>query len=342
MLTSSELLSLDIAFLPERSGGDVIDQTQYRSQRQTADELFDNQTFLDSIKPLLQEGQTLLPEKYNKIDPVDKNDVLNKDPADEDLKFNPLPALSWAVFGDKWVKYGHADEWKGYLRSGFREGADYFSGALSYFAVEVPVTTLTGRYDFGKGLRFGHRRSLASRMTHYGERTSQASRGILNNINIAFDATAKPLGVLKTAQGRKLPPFAAKVILPVFDKTTLVPVSLECPDGMPMYDYAWVVYVTKFLPAVGQSNTIDGAAAYMTGAEWAMVQKYVDCWRILENPAFRQQGLDWLNAEATGYNEYDENGNFIQHVITSLNRDHCNDWRGGSGGGSRIGPGKLH
>lgn len=340
LLTSSELLSLNIAFLPERPQSDLRNPSRYENERQEANEL--PRAFEEAVKPLLRDGQSLLTDVYNEKDPVDKNDVLIQNPADEDLKFNPLPALSWAVFGENWVRYKDAGSWRGYLRSDFREGADYTSGALSYFAVEVPISTLTGRYDFGKGLRFGHRRSFASRMTHYGERTSQASREILNDVSIAFDATAKPFGVLKTEKGRTLPPFAAKVILPVFEKATLVPVSLECPDGMPMYDYAWVVYVTKYLPAVGQSNTIDGAAGFMEGDEWALVQKFVDCWRLLENPSFRQDGLNWLNAEATGYNEYDENGNFVRHVTTSLNRDHCNDWGGGSGSGPRRGPGKLH
>ena len=341
LLTGSEILSLDIAFLPEREAGDFYGSGSYGNQRQSADELPASDAFQDAIRPLLQEGNNLLTDRFDKENPVINDTVRN--PNDTDLKFNPLPVLTWAVFGDKWVKYGDPDSWKGYLRSEFREGADYTSGALSYFAVEVPISTLSGRYDFGKALRFGSRRSLASRMTHYGESTSRASRNLQDVVHITFDATAKPFGILKTDKGRKLPPFAAKAVLPVFEKATLVPVSLECPEGMPMYDYAWVVYLTKYLPAVGQSSTIDGAGSYMTGEEWALVQKYVDCWRLLEDPAFRQQGVNWLNAEATGYDEYDLNGRFVRHVTTSLNRDHCNDWCNCENcSGPRRGPGKLH
>ena len=52
----------------------------------------------------------------------------------------------------------------------------------------------------------------------------------------------------------------------------------------------------------------------------------------LDDPAFRERGRTWLDTEATGHDEYDKFGNFIRHVVDSLNRDHCNDWPSGGTG----------
>ena len=286
---------------------------------------------------------------YNDLDPVSSNGELNPD--DVDLKFNPLPSITWAVFGEQWRSYGNAgissDDWEKYLRSGFREGMDYYSGALSYFSVSVPNRTLTRNTNPAEALR---RQTAASdngnplwrRMGRYADRAARAQRRS-STVGIRFSATAKPFGILKAQDGSVHHPFAAAMVLPVFTQTALIPVALERSYGTAMDDRAWILYLTEFLPALGMSDTLEDAQRYMKPEHYQTVKDagYIDLIRKLADPAWRAEGIRWLNSEATGYDKYDEYGNFIGHVTQTLNRDHCLDW-GSGGGGYRTGPGELH
>ena len=286
---------------------------------------------------------------YNVLDPVSSNGELNPD--DADLKFNPLPSITWAVFGEQWRSYGNAgissDDWEKYLRSGFREGMDYYSGALSYFSVSVPNRTLTRNTNPAEALR---RQTAASdngnplwrRMGRYADRAARAQRRS-STVGIRFSATAKPFGILKAQDGSVHHPFAAAMVLPVFTQTALIPVALERSYGTAMDDRAWILYLTEFLPALGMSDTLEDAQRYMKPEHYQTVKDagYIDLIRKLADPAWRAEGIRWLNSEATGYDKYDEYGNFIGHVTQTLNRDHCLDW-GSGGGGYRTGPGELH
>lgn len=286
---------------------------------------------------------------YNDLDPVSSNGELNPD--DADLKFNPLPSITWAVFGEQWRSYGNAgissDDWEKYLRSGFREGMDYYSGALSYFSVSVPNRTLTRNTNPAEALR---RQTAASdngnplwrRMGWYADRAARAQRRS-STVGIRFSATAKPFGILKAQDGSVHHPFAAAMVLPVFTQTALIPVALERSYGTAMDDRAWILYLTEFLPALGMSDTLEDAQRYMKPEHYQTVKDagYIDLIRKLADPAWRAEGIRWLNSEATGYDKYDEYGNFIGHVTQTLNRDHCLDW-GSGGGGYRTGPGELH
>ena len=110
-----------------------------------------------------------------------------------------------------------------------------------------------------------------------------------------------------------------------------------------MEDRAWIIYLTKFLPALGMVNSLDEVESVMDPEHYQMVKNagYIRRIQKLMDPAWRAAGREWLNAEATGHDVYDEFGRFVEHVTDSINRDHCLDWRGG-GPGYRTGPGKLH
>ena len=325
LITGSEILNLNVKFSPELppenppgSGGGNGDLIFPGSM---ADKV------IDKIKGK-DRGEKLI-NIYNQMDPVNSTGQIQDD---EDMKFNPLPALSWAVFGSAWRNYDNVKELELSFRAPFREGATYTSGALSYFSVHVPIETLTSRFDFSKNLSFGHRREGGRKMNAYTRSAGKSIREARNISDISFDAVAKPFGLIEMENGEKRPPFAAKLVLPVFKTATLVPVSLECPTGLPMYEYDWVIYITKYLPALGESDSITGALSKLPGEEAALVSPIVEALKLLDSPEFREQGRTWLNAEATGHDEYDRFGNFIRHVIDSTNRDHCNDWpHGGSG-----------
>ena len=287
-----------------------------------------------------------LTRSYNDIDPVNPDGTLNR--KDADMKFNPLPAITWAVFDGRWKSYSQAgvstSEWNEYLRAGFREGYDYYSGAVSYFSVTVPNDSFTRRYNPGTALRkSGGNTGRAGwwKMDRYARKTS-SNIANMSLQGIRAYATAKPYGVLKDSSGKVHYPFAASMVLPVFDKAVLIPVSLEYPDGLEMEDRAWILYLTKFLPALGMVNSLDEVKAVMDPEHYRIVENagYIGLIRKLQDPAWRAAGRAWLNAEATGHDVYDEFGNFVEHVIDTRNRDHCLDWKCG-GSGHRNGPSVL-
>jgi len=286
---------------------------------------------------------------YDKTDPVKKNGSLNRN--DADMKFNPLPSITWSTFDERWQSYRSAgvslDVWeRDYLRSGFREGYDYYSGAVSYFSVSVPnQSSLTGRKNIASGFRNsgGNTGNRTWRtMRKYADKAAKSSN-LITNYGIRFNATAKPFGRLKAEDGSIHHPFAARMVLPVFDKTALIPVALERPDGLEMEDRAWIIYLTKFLPALGTVDTLADVEGAMSPEHYAIVKNagYIDLIKKLTDAEWRAAGRAWLDAEATGHDVFDEDGRFIEHVTDSIHRDHCLDWPSG-GSGKRSGPGILH
>jgi hypothetical protein len=285
-----------------------------------------------------------LTQYYNQTDPVNPDGSINWN--DADMKFNPLPSITWAVFDGRWQSYENAginvnNDWNQYLRSGFRPGFDYFSGALSYFSVTVPNQAFIRRHDLPAGLRKAGGNSESDgwkRMDKYAGKASASQRNMTQQ-GIRAYSTAKTFGILKDSGGNVHYPFAASMILPVFDKTALLPVALEYPDGLEMEDRAWIIYLTKFLPALGTVNSLDEVKQVMKPDHYDIVEKagYIGLIRKLQDPAWRRAGRAWLDAEATGHDVFDEFGNFVEHVIDTRNRDHCFDWPTG-GGGPRAGP----
>ncbi|MBO7146731.1 MAG: hypothetical protein J6W81_03175 [Lentisphaeria bacterium] len=321
----------------------------------TGQEVFDfadNAGYLDDAirrKENRPEQVFKLNQFYDRSDPVYDSGNINW--SDPDMKFNPLPQITWAVFSDRWRSYQNAgiskEEWERYLRSQFRPGADYYSGALSYFSVQVPnYNTLSRKFNISSRFSTSFEKSSGSeayRSMRKNVRSAKVSQENMGSASIRFNATAKPFGNLVAENGTVHFPFAAQMVLPVFDKVALIPVALERSYGVSMEDRAWIIYLTKFLPALGQVDEIDATEYIMRKDHFTLVKNagYIDLIKKLTDPRWRQVGIDWLNAEATGYDEFDEAGNFIRHVTTSINRDHCLDWCSG-GGGYRTGPGELH
>ncbi|MBO5760058.1 MAG: Tad domain-containing protein [Lentisphaeria bacterium] len=335
LMTGSEIMSLSVEYLPPRKKDDDLGKKTFAAKRKEANSLIAKGTPGDfQIDQFKGNDREKLINSYNQMDPVTES---GRATDDDDLKFNPLPALTWAVFGEDWLPYSDIKDLEANFRAPFREGAAYTSGALSYFAVHVPMQTLTSRFDFSTNLTFGTKREKSRRMNEYMRDAGKGIRNSSNISSIAFDAVAKPFGRLELQSGAKRPPYEARLVLPVFETVTLIPVALECPEGLPMYDYAWVLYITKYLPALGQSGSIEEAMGKLPAEEAVMVDPIVDALRLLDSPEYREQGRAWLNAEATGHDEFDEFGNFIRHVTDTLNRDHCNDWPGGNGPGRRKG-----
>ena len=287
---------------------------------------------------------------------------------DEDRRYDLLPELSWATFDSKWTAYDSEQrDWEEYLRGRFKEGLDYQSGAQAFFELQQDTVTITGTMG---GKRDRHAPDIgqvfATSDTN-GEawRVSGALRN-MNNINrIVANAEAKPLGRIKCANGSYLRPFeAGRMILPVFTDTALIPIALEPVEGVSSsLDIAWIYYLTEFVPLLSGSPSIEDSwerAMSMYPNHLHYFWYYVQALHMINDPAYRQEGLDWLDKPAVW--DKDEEGN--SYVRYSMYEYECLGLgkppppgnggvghrpggsggidRGGGGIESKGGPAKLH
>lgn len=227
---------------------------------------------------------------------------------DAGRRYNLLPLLSWATFDDEWMAYGdYQKEWaKDCLRgSGFQEGMDYQSGALAFFESKQPMRTISSSGSVGR-----------PRSGSYTDR-------------IETNAEAKPIGRIRTENGQYLRPFeAGGLILPVFTKTALIPIALEQVRGISMGDIDWFYYLTEFVPLLSESPTLDDAwerASNTEGYHSGRYMSYYQALKLLDDPAFRKRGLDWLDSPSAWAR--DANGN--RYPIRT-HRDDCHVTGGGS------------
>jgi len=101
---------------------------------------------------------------------------------------------------------------------------------------------------------------------------------------VTWTAAAKPFGFL-TNDTIRVPPNANTIILPAFQNVRLVPVDAASGANLGAYDLAWRRHIQDHLPTYMQSGQAGLAA---------------DCWycqqlQTWDDPAFRQQGIDWLS-----------------------------------------------
>ena len=139
------------------------------------------------------------------------------------------------------------------------------------------------------------------------------------------------------------------MVLPVFTETALIPIALEPADGFSMLDIGWMYYLTEFVPLLSGSPSIQDAwdrAARLYPGHLRYFSYYVAALAMLDNPAFRRAGIEWLDAPAVWGR--DANGN--RYPIRTHREEDCTGrWggNGGSGGWGGIyprngGPSKLH
>ena len=277
---------------------------------------------------------------------------------DADRRYDLLPHLSWAIFDEEWASFGdEKTEWEEYLRGRFKSGMDYQSGARAYFEVQqntVTVSGTMGRPRHGAAARtadigsvFLNTAAGADASAVSGALT-RLSSGSVNKIET--NAEAKPIGRIRTEDGKYLRPFeAGRMVLPVFTETALIPIALEPVDGLSMLDIDWLYYLTEFVPLLSGSPSIEDAwerAREQYPNHLGYYSYYVSALSMLSNPSFRQAGLDWLDATAVWGK--DSNGN--RYPLYTNREYNCTGRRGGSGGGggwggtyfSNGGPSKLH
>ncbi len=279
--------------------------------------IYQNAMDLGVLSTLLEEkGHTPLSEQFDEYDPLH--------PGDKDQMYNPLPHIKWALF-DNSTWYGYDQDllntWSDYLRSSIRDEYAY-RGCHAYVWAEVEPTTISG-----------------SVIPVKSDLTTQRARASANRLQSAHHvyatALAKPLGSLKTNDGTIAPQAAGRFILPCFERSVLIPVSLEPESGVDPFDYKWYAFLTEYLPALGTCNSLDemGPEKLPDPSKWSWFIYYHNALKKLDDPAWRQQGIDWLDTPIL-----DKDGK-----KTGTYEDTCDKPdRGGGGSGPSSGPGKLH
>ena len=289
--------------------------------------------------------QIPLDQYFDASEPYPGN-VPNHNADDTDLRSDILPEMSWCIYDGRWTEYTSEsiDDWSHYLRGDFKRGLEYQSGALSYFeGVQSTRTMLGSKVTTSGAVGFGGSGESGARQKRYAARVAAAESSLASGgtPSIHVDAQAKPIGRIKAEDGSYYPPFAAgRMVLPVFTHTALIPIALEPAPGMSSADIGWFYYLTEYIPILGASSTLSAAKSSAMAAypsHWKYFEYYHKALEKLNDPAWRRSGLDWLDAPATWY--FNSSGNM---VITTRNRDTCDDWFSGGGGGGREGPGKLH
>jgi hypothetical protein len=234
------------------------------------------------------------------------------------------------------------------LRDTFKEGFNYY-GAVSYAGATIPSSTLTGDWGeedgedkyLGEALAFGGESSdEGQRINTYANRLKTAERSVKNGLSqIIVASGAKPFGRIPSDEGY-LNPSDVLMVLPVFEQATIIPYDLEEPANF-IVDESWAEFKAKGLPLLGSLENLEEFEEAYTNAygedSWAMVCSYYNAIVKLNDPEWRQQGRDWLDTEVTGHDVYDEDGNFVEHVVDTTNEDTCDYWPSG-GTTPRTGP----
>lgn len=269
---------------------------------------------------------------------------------DADRRYDLLPRLSWATYDPTWSSINdngtedndQDDIDMGWLRGSFKQGMDYHSGARAYFLTHQSTATVSG--SMGRPRRGIRSPDIGQVFANTDARGNAMAisydLNMLNNTNrkIETDAKARPLGRIRTEDGSFLRPFeAGRMILPIFTETALIPIFSEPSEtkgGLGGRNRrAWIRYLKEFVPLLSESSSIQDAwdqAAQLYPNHLGDFAYYVAALNLLDDPDFRQAGLDWLGA----------------------NRENCNKRKVGGGGGglgsggysvpSKGGPSSLH
>lgn len=277
-----------------------------------------------SLDTMAAERELTVSDKFDKIDPLD-TDMIN----------TPLPYVKWCIYESKWATDLPSSEWTGsgdisYLRSPLTPEYIY-GGALSKMRCYAEPTAMSSNYK-------------ASKLSGDWLSASPASVATVN-----CTALAKPLG--KLAAG--MPPHVASMVLPVFDKSRLIPVAMQDPTGLydPFDANQYALF--EFLKWAATVDDIESPPPGCPSAYYLALFQTLnhDTWRsrgwnrnyvnitipTRYDPNTNLTGAGWLQMGRTF--TYDING--VPLSVLTTNEDSCDDWPGG-GPGTRQGPTTLH
>ena len=244
-----------------------------------------------------------------------------------------LPYVKWCIYESSWESTPSSEWTDGlYLRAPLMPDYTY-GGAVAKMTCRAEPTVMSSNYKVS-----------GPSGTWLETSTAEVSE-------VYCSALAKPLGRL--AEG--IPPYVAKMVLPVFDKSRLIPIAMQDPTGLydPFNEDQYTLF--QFLKWAATVSDIDnpGSSPPAGGAYYlACLQKLNDVeWRskgfnksyvstvptTRYDPTSNPTGAGWLQMGHTY--SYDASGNAT--AVLTTNEDTCDDW-GGGGGGPRAGPSILH
>ncbi len=267
-------------------------------------------------------------------------DEYNKDnPDDRDLIDTPLPYVRWCYYESGWMESPSVEWLDGtYLRGGLKPEYAY-GGAVTKMTSDIDIERKSGAYSAN---------SIKSR--------SPISKSSTPTISSKSSAMAKPLGFLESPE-EKFPPYISGMVLPVFDKSRLIPVAMQDPmTGLydpfdrRLYDlYRFLIWLQDVDDIYNPGSSPPSGGQYFLNALRSLGQ---ETWRSqgynrnyvptgsypteLYDPDTNPTGAGWLQMGHTY--QYDSGGNPIG--VADVNEDTCDYNPDGVSGGT--GPSIVH
>lgn len=341
----SEILPLYVSFSADQSAINIPDLGDFFPQRFKNDvdivlqndscELLLNTTGGTKRCIIKSDGTVQTKESGLTVQP---NEILNAvyENGNTYIMFNTGSDFNWCLYdSDNWYEYSESFKttWTPYLRSSFKPGYDYTSGALSWFEMAQHTRTVSGNM-FDRGSSTSGGKGFRIKNSSANQALTNAQADLKTGLDeIQTDALAKPFGRIKIDGQYKSPIAAGRMVLPVFTEVALIPISLEPVYGTGTLDRDWLTFLTKYLPALGRSQTLENAYNSLSTEDKRSTNRYHHALMKLSDPEWREQGIKWLNTPIAFDKE--------TKLPVRYNKDNCNCWPSG-GSGTHVGPGSIH
>ncbi|MBI4023455.1 MAG: hypothetical protein HY360_00645, partial [Verrucomicrobia bacterium] len=199
-----------------------------------------------------------------------------------------VPSINWAVYSpSSWTNWSKAHYYAASVVAEPRAVYDY-SGCDAVTAVSIRnsmALALTNRGPNWTSWIVGGANQAAAAASVSRLEGFQGS----SDLDVKANAAAKPFGKLP---GINEPAYTFRVVLPVFTEVRLMPVAFA--SGYGNSDPNWLIHKLEHLPYNGPGDTV----AYTHFGPDSLPDDCFYCAQLKkwEDPAFRQQGLDWLAA----------------------------------------------
>ncbi len=269
---------------------------------------------------------------------------------DNGNEISPFPYIQFCRYDNSWRGYSerYTSVWETFFNKPFLPGMNYLGCSTRMKAKVQTKLHFKGMDDeegdvtLGEGLRFSDSRygESGESFEEIGKSVSRIERRQLReDVEIEVSATAKPIGRLE-GDAVYIPNYVG-MVLPVFETTALIPVAMEDQGGLDPFNVDFYRWVTEGLIIMGESATIGQAEASLRSHEhWSSFSSYFSAIEKLDDPVWRQEGIDWLTCETGGDPIYDEDGNVTGYTEVKERSEYC-DWHHGNAS-YYAGPSKLH
>ncbi len=240
-----------------------------------------------------------------------------------------LPWINWTRYASetcRWQGYGETmiESWNDDY---FAERGDILEKYQAYSTGAQTTTEIALPVYFGKKISnddnyigddlFMSDNKINNSSETYGKKINKAERKMTETVSIKSKSLAKVFGSITPIDefGNPLAPVQAyqtEMVLPIFDKTSIIPNSLEKKGGDADSDIGWFFFLREYLPTLGTVDNLSdmpsaiSAAGY--GDHWHYFAKYHNLLLQFNDPEWRKQG----------WNNYEEPNGWLDTPITEL------------------------